>query len=172
MNYFSKEEYLQLCQKLVEEQYNDESIKNNDIDHIEWIPAESEIKNRMAQKQTFKSIDLGQVKSTEIKDKLLLNEYFTVGKFKIRVEKHTGLTGKIEIPVSADLSVWELRTRTPNGMPCQIEFPVLFYKDSRFVNRSWTEQFHKNNSASNITIETIAEIIRWLQISTRLSAFM
>ena len=75
------------------------------------------------------------------------------------------------LPLSMDIKLSEEKTKTPSGNPCKMNYPVLMDKDLRFSNRKWSSLFY-NGIANNISIDLVVDIIRWLQVITKLPAFL
>ena len=164
-------EYMRLCQQLTDQQYDCDIIDDYDIVNMEWIPAEPAIKKDI---KIIPSgmIDLTYVKSEELKKQMLLSTNFKIGNFKIRINRYNGVPSQKGAQMTADLSIWEERHKTPNGVACRVDYPMLFSKDDRFSNCSWTKYFTNNNVAHNVPIEMVMDIFRWLQCSIKLSAFL
>ena len=169
MKSFTNEAYLALCQKLLEEQY-DEALDDYNIEEMEWMPSESEGKKKREKANTSGMIDLTEVKSNTIKPQLFKCTNLKVGLFKLRI----GHCNDDEPDDKAAFSIeaWEERHKTPNGMPCKIDFPMIFAKDSRFRDRPWLKHFGSGSIAYRVPADTLVEIIRWLQVVKKLSAFL
>src|SRR5271154_2311042 len=120
MSTLTNEEYLALCQKLIDQQYDD-AVDDYDVSKMEWIPADSDIKEKMVQANTNGMIDLTNVKAAEIKKQIILCTNLKVGKFKIRVSRYNQIPSQTGAQMTLTFEVWEERNRTPNGMPCQID---------------------------------------------------
>lgn len=183
MKSLTNEEYLALCQKLVDQQY-DNAIDDYDVEKMEWIPAEPEIKHHI-QQNVNGMIDLTHVKSSEIQKQIQLCTNFKVGKFKFRLNRYFDFlrngtsTMSVQPPKNGEkytmkfsMEVWEEKDRTPNGMPCKIDFPIALAKDNRFTGRPWLKHFTGNGSGRDLTIETVVEIVRWMQAVKKLTAFL
>lgn len=170
MSSFTKQEYLDLIQKLVDQQYDD-AIDDYDIDQMEWIPSEPEIKEKVIKANTNGLIDLTNVKSSKIKEQLVLCTNLKVGPFKIRIGRYNGVPSQQGANICLDLEVWEERTKTPNGMPCRVDFPLIFHKDTRFDTRPWLKYF-SGNMGGNVPMDTVVEIVRWMQAVKKLTAFL
>jgi len=172
MSSISKEEYLRLLQEYVDQQYDD-AIDDYNIEEMEWIPSEPEIKKKVIQANTNGTIDLTDVKSDKIKDELFKCTNLRVGNFKIRINRYHGLPSNDGSQIVMNLEVWEEKKHTPNGHPCKIDFPLIFHKDNRFAGRAWVAKyFDKKSTAYNVPVETVVDIIRWMQACQKLSAFL
>jgi hypothetical protein len=172
MSSFTNQEYLELCQRLVDQQYEDLVDETPAIDN-EWIPAEPEFKWKKKFKPNVNgSIDMTDTKSNLIRDLLWKCTNIKVGNFKIRISSYTGEPGQHGALVSMRLEVWEERHKTPNGHPCKIDFPVNWTKDTRFTGRPWLKYFTNGYSGGTIPIDTVVDIIRWMQAIKKLTAFL
>lgn len=171
MSTLTNEEYLALCQKLADQQYDD-AVDDYDISKMEWIPAESETREKLLRANTVGMIDLTTVRSSEIKKQILLCTNLKVGKFKMRTSRtFDGLTEPTIENLTFSLEIWEEKNRTPNGMPCQMDFPMAPGKDTRFKGRPWLKYFNGSN-ASKVPYDTVVEIVRWMQAVKKLTAFL
>ncbi len=169
MKSLTDQEYLELLQKIVDQQY-DEAIDDYDIDKMEWVPSESEIKKKIESLNHHGMIDLTNVKSSKIKEEIKKCANLRVGAFKI------ALTAVHPNPVKGDvgydLEVREEKTKTPSGMPCRIDYRVDLSKDSRFKGRPWLKYFNSGGCGDNVPIDTVTDIVRWMQAVKKLSAFL
>jgi len=177
MNSLTNQEYLELCQKLVDQQYDAVDIDNYNkgINKMEWIPAEPESKKRVRQDTGI--IDLTTIHSSKIKEQLLLKTNFRIGKFKIKINRYINNHYLIpkESPTIIEnniVTIWEQRNRTPNGIPCNIDCALYLNTDDRFTGRPWLTHFKYKNISDNMSIDTIVEMVRWLRCVEKLSAFL
>lgn len=166
MSNFTKQEYLELCQRLLDEQYSSDD-ESDDTSAIAWIPAESEIKNKMTAVRNAQGfIDLTKMKKEKIKEAIQKCDNFRVHDFTIRINHYNDKSDSFSI------TLYEDKTKTPSGNPCKMTYPVLIEKDSRFNGRSWITYFKGSKYGGNIPTDTLIEIIRFLQIIKKLSAFI
>lgn len=170
MSTLTNEEYLALCQKLVDQQYDD-AVDDYDISKMEWIPAESEAKERMIKVNNNGMIDLTHVKSTKIKEEILKCGNLKVGDFKIIISHYNGVPSQEGSKLCCSLRVMGHQSRTMNGMPCNMDSSVNLKKDNRFNGRPWLKYF-SSSYADNVPIDTIVEIVRWMQAIKKLTAFL
>jgi hypothetical protein len=140
MKSLTDQEYLDLIQSLVDQQYDD-AIDDYDIEKMEWMPAEPEIKKKLQSLNHSGMIDLTHVKSSLLKEEIRKCANLKIGSFKvtlshIRPDPANG-------DVGYDLSVKETKTKTPSGMPCPggVDYRTDLYKDSRFRGRPWLKYF-------------------------------
>jgi hypothetical protein len=171
MSSFNNQDYLKLLQEIVDQQYDD-AVDDYNINDMEWIPSEPEIKEKIHKASTNGMIDLTNVKSSKLKEELMKCTNLKVGNFKIKIKRYNAVPSQAGAQMTVDMEIWEERTKTPNGMPCRIDYPLILYKDSRFDKRPWLKYFNQGNFATNVPIETAVEVIRWMQGIHKLTAFL
>jgi hypothetical protein len=170
MKSLSDQDYLELLQRITNQQYDD-AIDDYDINKMEWIPAEPEIKEKI-KAQTWGMIDLTHVKSSKIKEEIQKCTNLKAGAFKLRVSRYNGVPSQQGAKLCLDLCVMEERTQTPSGRPCKVDYPMNFSKDSRFSKCHWVKYFDAAGQGTNVPLDTVVEIIRWMQAAKKLSAFL
>jgi hypothetical protein len=171
MKSLSDQDYLRLLQQITDQQYDD-AIDDYDINKMEWIPAEPEAKEKIKLASSWGMIDLTHVKSSKIKEEILKCTNLKVGSFKLRIDRYNEIPSQQGAKLCLDLEVMEERTQTPSGMPCRVEYRMDFSKDSRFKKCNWAKYFSDRGSGSNVPIDTVVEIVRWMQAAKKLSAFL
>lgn len=169
MSSFTNQEYLELCRALAEAQYD--STEEEELVEMEWIPSEPPAKKRFAP-NTNGTIDMTDTRSNLIRNLLWKCTNIKVGNFKIKINSYTGEPGQHGALVSMRLSVWEEKHKTPNGHPCRMDFPVNWAKDNRFTGRPWLKYFTGGYENGTIPIDTVVDIIRWMQAIKKLTAFL
>jgi hypothetical protein len=169
MKSLNDQEYLELLQKLVDAQYDD-AITDYDIANMEWMPAEPEAKEQMLAVKHNGMIDLTHVRSGKIKEEIFKCSNLVVGDFKITVTRFNGIPSQQGAKLCCNLRIMGHQSRTMNGMPCNMDTSVDLNKDARFNGRSWLKYFN-SNLATNVPIDTVVEIVRWMQAIKKLSAF-
>jgi hypothetical protein len=169
MKSFTDQEYLQLIQEIVDKQYDD-AIDDYDIEKMEWIPAEPEIKKKLESLNHHGMIDLTNVKSSKLKEEIKKCANLRVGAFKVMLT-HVH-PNPIKGDVGYDLNIKEERTKTPSGMPCRVDYRMDILKDSRFKGRPWLKYFKGEGYACNVPIDTVVEMVRWMQAIKKLTAFL
>jgi len=66
--------------------------------------------------------------------------------------------------------VYEHKTKTLTGIPCNIQVKVDLSKDIRFANKDWIKCF--NRFAGKLSEKEFVELLKWMQAITKLSAFI
>jgi hypothetical protein len=178
MTFISKEEYL----KLIESAQIDEEDTMDDYSNIPesaWIPAESPAKDQMNRARAANShgvIDVLKYKKEQIKDALYKCINLQVGEFIIHVEEYHGRPNiKKTAPLAEltmDVSIMQERYQTPSGAPCKMAYKMDFFRDNRFATRPWLTYFNSNGAAHNIPVDTVVDIVRWMQALRRMNAFL
>lgn len=166
MKHFTKEEYIALCEEILNSQYeqSDEESK----EEICWQPSLPAAKEKML-KHLAKNmvVDLSTAKREEIKKQLYYAENFRVDHFTIRVQWYD------DEKDTFDLALHEERHRTMSGHPCRIITPLNIEDDTRFMGRPWLNYFSVHgDQGRKIPSETVIEIIRFFQALKKLKAFV
>lgn len=171
MTSFTNNDYLDLLQKLVDEQYDD-VIDDYDAQNMAWIPAEPEIKEKIKDVNHKGIIDLTHVKSDKIKEEIHKCGNVRVGSFKIIIRRYNGVPSQQGAQLCCDLKIVGHRSKTMNGMPCNMDYDVDVTTDSRFTGQPWLSYFKVRGYANNVPIDTVVNIVRWLQGIHKLAAFL
>jgi len=161
-NNLTKEEYL----KLINEILNQDKDLDDDIDipKESWIPSEPEIKILI--KDLNGSIDFTNSKKSEIKKLLKNQEIIRIGKFMVKLST----TDKDNC---VDIKIYEKRTVTPTGMPCNMDYTLNVKKDDRFQNCDWKSYFQPfSTEGIDIPREKLPDIIKYIQAVFKLPAFI
>lgn len=169
MKSFTDQEYLELIQQLVDQQY-EEAIDDYDVDKMAWIPAEPEIKKKLESLNHHGMIDLTHVKSNKLREEIKKCANLRVGSFKIALTSIR--PNPVKGDIGYDLEIREERTKTPSGQPCRVDYRADIVKDSRFKGRPWLKYFLNNGVGTNVPIDTVVDIVRWMQAIKKLTAFL
>lgn len=171
----SKETYLKLLESLAE-QDDLESYESTYIPEESWIPSESRAKEEMmkARARNQGTVDCLKLKKDKIKEAIYKNSNIKVGEFMIKITEYHGLLDKkgVGTDLKMDLSVWQTKYKTPSGNPCKMDYRMDFSKDNRFINRPWLNYFGPGGSAHNMPVEILIDVIKWMQIIQKLTAFL
>lgn len=160
MKSFNQQEYLALVQQLTDLQYQDDEPE---AIATEWIPSTSPLKEKVLGSISNKIIDLTDIKSVDIKNLISQSTRFKIGLYTLQIKINASSK-------SGSISIWEEKSKTPNGMPCKVDYPLAIKRDTRFANCQWSKHFG-GHCAYNVPVDVIVEIIRWLQVSLKISAF-
>ena len=167
------DEYLALLKMLADTQYDEEEY----VPEPEpWMDADSQALEKMRKARVtateLSTIDMTDMKSAKIKDMLTKHKNIKVGNYSIKIRKYDGhLHEDPNHPITVDVEVWIKKFKTDIGNPCNMDYRVDFSKDSRFAPCAWLKHF-KGSSGTKIPLDTLHEIIRWLQAIKRLSGLM
>lgn len=164
----NKSDYQKLLEQIAAEQYdtNDEEPL---IPEEAWIPAESNVKNKLKNITFNGVIDCTKLRSKDIKGAIGKAKNLQVGTFLIRIEDYCGEDPLIQGKLS--IEIWERLSRTPTGQPCNMDYRADLTLDTRFTGRPWLKYFHRS-WATDVPIENIIEIVRWMQAIKKLTAFL
>ena len=166
MKTFTKEEYFELCKKLLEE---NEELNYNDLENLEnssWIPGESEHKAKIKLSLNDKIVDLSKTKSSEIKEKIKDCVNIRVEDFLIRSRNSND--------DFITFYIYEEKKVTPSGNSCKMSYKINLLKDTRFNKCSWISYVMKydTNTINNMPKEELVNVVRWLQGICKMKAFM
>lgn len=172
-NTLNEQEYLDLISRITGEQYDqldDDEIEG--LEDIAWTPANPEVKEKLFRAGNTGSIDLTNTKKSQILDSLFKHNNIKVYDFLIRITKYHGEVGKVGATITVDIEVYDEIHKTPlSNIPCKMLVAFDIKNDNRFINRPWLSQFSWNNG-KNIDPDTLVDIIRWMQVVKKLSAFL
>ena len=173
MDTLSQEEYLRLIEQLVEQQYDDLEASED----IEWIPAESEIVQRLKLPDHNKVLNLTNIKKSEIEEQLLKCRNIRMGSFLIKISRYHGELAILghnagEVDIGMDVCIYEEQECMHLNRTSKMTTKLNVCKDTRFDNRPWLKYFNSFKIGQNIPMDTAADIVRWLQAITRMSAFV
>lgn len=165
----TKDEYLALVTKFVDEQYGKE------IDPIEDHPTFDTIKHGKDRivLNSNTVINATNFKKEEIKDAILRAANLRVDNFLIKVIKHNyNSEDENGIPVSYNLSIFEESPYVYLNRPSKKITKIVPSKDSRMDTRPWAQYFGTSDQASYMTLDSFLDMIRWLQAMSKLGAFL
>jgi hypothetical protein len=175
MSNFTKEEYLALVMRLADEQYDELSDDDIDLDKVEWIPAEAEIKEKLTKVRSTAVTDLTNVKRAQIPDLLYKTTTIKVHNFTIKIGTFHGDIEGDEANLTVDLALYEEVYQTPNlKAPCRMTYPCNVFEQNRFKGRPWLKYFDKQTGAHGTRVPTaiLIDIIRWIQVVVKYPAFL
>lgn len=172
MTSISKEDYQRLLEELSDE-YDDE-IDIYSIPDDSWIPGESSAKEALNKINHTGIVDVTKFKKDKIQDALYKCVNIKINDFLLRIDSYHGHPDKNNkgINLSMDIELWETKYRTPSGMPCKMEYRIDLFNDNRFNTRPWLSYFFKSGNGINLPVETVVDVVRWLQALKRMNAFL
>lgn len=171
MSHLSPQEYLELCEKLAEQYYNQDDDYSQTIPEESWIPAESEAKEKLKRMLNHNGfIDLTNAKQSQIADKVHTSNNFKIGAFLVKVTKYrVDASGKTHL----DAIIYEEKlVRNKFFKDTKISVKVDPMKDMRFSSRNWAGYFKVDKKGMNVPIDEFPEIIRWIQAVQKMKAFL
>lgn len=165
-----RKEYLKYLKELTDGQYSfDDEPEIPDTTDDSWIWAEPPAKEKMKNIVFNGMVDATNLRKADIKKALSKAQNIQVGAFTLRIRDFYG-KDPLEKGVLS-FSVLERKTKTPNGHPCNMDYDTDLSKDNRFNDRPWLSYF-KGSSARDVPIDTIVDIVKWMQAIKKLSAFL
>jgi len=176
MTSISKEEYLKLLEELTDQQYDsDEDEPLNPPDEA-WIWADPPAKEKIRIHNHHGVVDVTKCRKDSIQEALYKCMNIKVGDFLIKIERYHGYPDKFGkgVDLTMDIEVWEKKYKTPSGNPCNMDFRMDWSKDNRFFGRKWLQWFDNgiSSSAQNVPVDTVVDIIRWMQAIKKMGAFL
>ena len=169
MNSMTKEEYL----KLLDEIDNEDQDENLDIPDESWIWAEPPIKQKIKHNTLNSMVNLTTCRKDKIQEALYKCMNIQVGNYLIRISSYHGEPDKFGngTGLTMDICVWEKRYKTLSGNPCNMDYMVDLSKDNRFTNQPWLKLFD-GYYAKSVPVDTVVDIVRWMQALKRMTAFL
>lgn len=174
MKTLSKEEYLKLLEEIACEDSPDyEQNLSEILGDVSWSPSISPAKEAMLKKLQFSgTVDATHMKRAQLKEALAKSKNLQVGHFSIKIigfydsEKHQ--------TSFMTLNIYERRTKTATGQPCNMDYKIDVFSDNRFAGRPWLHLFGNNSQgkATNVSMDTAIEIVKWLQALKKLAVFL
>ncbi len=166
----SDEDYLELLKNLTEHQYDepeectyDKGLKEL-YDEIEYSP-----RPKMKLFDPAACSNLSSATLEAITLKLHTTGNISVGPFIIRIKKYDASKPAIQL----DVDIMEEKSRAFNGQPGKITEKVNMIKDSRFYNKTWIKYFNNPiKYGSKVPLETVADIVKYLQFVYKNPAFL
>ena len=174
MNKNDVDDFLKLLQEIEGQDY-DEDDSAVELARLEAESLRGEAWTRKERAEMIKKnldvfANLTDAKMPQIKEKLKVHNNIKVGKFTIKI---TNRRDDMDGYGFFYLELYEnIETRNSFGYR-KMDQKVNISKDNRFSDRPWISYFKPFVSAKVvIPEETVAAIIRWLQVLTRTSAFI
>lgn len=155
----NSKEYARLTKEYAEEQYGEYLYPYQDEVEKE---AEERKERLLKEKVSSRLLDLSKADLTTIKSELPTSRFIEIGKFNITVRKYYTINTQSYI----NLDIYEYVKEN------KIASKLNITKDVRFQDREWIKYF-KNAlmGGFQIPLETAVQIIRWLQVADKISAF-
>jgi hypothetical protein len=176
MKTLSKEEYLEMLESLNEDQYGSdgEDYVPDNYSEEAWMPSVSPHKEKMFRTIRNGQLDITKYRKEQIKDAIYKVVNLTVGEFLIHITEYHGMPVRNkpqETKLTLDIILYGTKYKTETGQPCNMQFKLDPKTDNRFAGKPWLERF-SGCRADNIPVDTVVDIIRWLQALKRMNAFL
>jgi hypothetical protein len=169
MKKFTKDNYIKLLERLVEEQYTtqDETIAK-EFENT-WIPSTSKAKEKLNKSLNSSIADLSNIKKDEIENYIYNHRDIKVGDFLLKIVKYSIKPSDLQDGHKKDLEV-DIIIYEYNDLGMATKVDVK--KDSRFIGRPWITYFSTFKIGKNVDIQSTVDIIRWLQAINRIGCFI
>lgn len=172
MSTLNEQEYWDLCQRLANQQYSDEEdyyeMDPSIIPDSVWMPSEPSAKENILPDYNG-VIDFTNAKGSQILNKIHKCRNFQVGSFLIKITKYKGEPGGIKL----DLIIYEEdKKKKDKSKQFNIVNKLDVSKDDRFKTRDWKSYFNSMKMGTNIPLEKITEIMRWLQAIQKMRVYL
>jgi len=176
MTFLSKEEYLRLIESAQKDEEYDQ-VDSYDIPSDAWIPSESPNKEKMLRSWAASAhgmVDVLNYRKGQIQDAIYKCMNLQVGDFIIHIRRYSGHPKDKQLhgPLTLDISVMQEKHKTPSGAPCKMSYKFDFFQDNRFTDRPWITYFNSAGYATNVPVEIVIEIVKYMQALRKLSAFL
>jgi len=177
MKYISKEDYLSLIETVHRDSEGYDELDNYNTPDEAWIPSESPNKFRMERARAASvhgMIDVLNYRKEQIRDAIYKSMNLQVGEFIIHIRRYGGHPKDKQLygPLVLDIDVMQEKLKTPSGSPCKMSYRFDLFQDNRFAKQPWITHFNAGGSARDIPVETVVEIVRWMQALRRMNAFL
>lgn len=165
-----RKDHLKYLQQLTDRQYSyyDEEEEDNTPDDS-WIWAEPPAKEKMKNIIFNGIVDATALRKEQIKGALSQAKNIQVGEFTLRMSSYYG-----KDPIeqgNLSFSVYKKQFKTATGQPCNMDMKFDLTQDNRFTGRPWLTYF-KGAWARDMPIDTVVEVVRWMQGIRRMKAFL
>jgi hypothetical protein len=172
MNPISKQDYLKLLEAISEQQYSEPEEPAIEVPESSWIWGESPVKDRLRTASLQQTIDVTLLHKDQIKKAIKSARNIKVGNFSIKIKGYYQ-SEKLNNDFM-HLDIYERRTKTPTGQPCNMDYKAELTTDKRFAGRGWLSYFTKDSPglARNVPIDTVVDIIKWMKALKNLTIFL
>lgn len=160
----TKEEYIALIAKLVDQQYGKE-IEQEDEDRGQ-VSGSPEVPNR-PNPNTI--IDVTTYKRNDIEPALLKSANLKVDSFIIKIHHYTTTNDGYEC---YSLRLYEESPHVYLNRPCTKTTKIKPDQDNRFDSRTWANYFNGRDFATAMPHLELLDMIRWLQAIGKMGAFL
>ncbi|CAM6006090.1 unnamed protein product [Sphagnum balticum] len=165
-----------MLESLNEGQYgsDEENYVPDNYSEDAWMPAVSPHKEKMFRTVRNGQLDITKYRKEQIKDAIYKVTNLIVGEFLIHITEYHGMKAgnkPQESKLNLDIILYRTKYKTETGQHCNMQFKLDPRTDNRFTGKPWLEMF-AGSRADNIPVDTLVDIIRWLQALKRINAFL
>lgn len=172
MSTFSKEDYLKMLEEIANQQYSEPKEPAVDVPGDSWIWGESPLKEKLKMANLHSTTDATNLHRDQIKTAIKKTRNLKVGHWSIKI-KGFYHSDKLDNDFM-HLDIYERRTKTPSGQQCNMDYRADLATDNRFTNCSWISYFSTTSPglAQNVPIDTVVNIVKWMQALKKLTVFL
>jgi hypothetical protein len=157
--------FLELAKKMTEDQYGEEDRSYQEIlDEREYL-ASQEIRKHI---DASSSANISSMKRDKIKEAIVNNGNLVIHNFVIKIHRYQGSAEKAAYE-KKDLFNISLHEKGKNKMHNKVQIMT----DYRFKEMPWISYFRDPiKGGKDIPIDTLIEIIRYLQVISKMDIFL
>lgn len=170
----TKEEYLDLVTKLVDEQYGKEIDTEPVIDRGTLFKHKDDVNKKYRETpNTNTIINATDYKKEEIKTAILRSSNLRIGNFLIKIIKHNYNSDDEDgMPMTYDLNIYEESACMYLNRPSKRLTKLTPSKDSRMDTRPWCQDFSGSDRSYGMSLDSLLDMTRWLQAMGKMAAFL
>lgn len=163
-NIMTEQEYIDLILKYSKDDLDEEPI----VDSINYSrPQNNVVRNSGV-------VDLTKTNKDKIIQAIIKSSNIRIYEFLIKIDSRILIDVATKKSTNIyDIVIYEENGKNHFGMPNKLLSKVNPTSDKRFEDREWTKHFNNGiKKGMNIDLETMYDIIKWLQMIKKLSAFV
>lgn len=172
MSTFSKEDYLKMLEDMANQQYDEPEEPEVNVPTDSWVWGVSPLKEKLMTAKLHSTSNVMNLHRDQIKKAIQNTRNIQVGAFSIKIKGYYQ-SDKLDNHFM-HLDIYERRTKTPTGQSCNMDYKADLTSDKRFADRPWITYFSKDNPghAKNVPIDTVVDIVKWMQALKKLTIFL
>ena len=163
-NIMTEQEYIDLILKYSKDDLDEEPI----VDSINYSrPQNNVVRNSGV-------VDLTKTNKDKIIQAIIKSSNIRIYEFLIKIDSRILIDVATKKSTNIyDIVIYEENGKNHFGMPNKLLSKVNPTSDKRFEDREWTKHFNNGiKKGMNIDLVTMYDIIKWLQMIKKLSAFV
>lgn len=165
-----RKDHLKYLQYLTERQYSYQDEEEEDTTPDDsWVWAEPPAKEKMKNVVFNGMVDATKLRKEQIKNALIKARNIQVGDITLRMNSYYGKDPLEQGNLS--FTVFKKQYKTATGQPCNMDLKYDLSQDNRFTGRPWLSYF-TGAFARDMPMDTVVEVVRWMQGVIRMKAFL